>query len=539
MRILFFIFFIVFYLLGFSQTAPNKYWVKLKDKNNNEYSINNPEQFLSQRAIDRRNRHNIPIEENDLPVTKLYTDSIEQLGANVILKSKWLNAITIETSSSSVLSTIENLSFVDYIEYFSKSEIEPNPNIDLQEKSINDYYNYGNAYSQINIHNGEMLHNMGFRGQGMYIAVIDAGFNNVDTLTAFKPLFNEGRIIATYDFVDGIENVYHSHTHGQQVLSTIAINLLGEMVGTAPEASFILLRSENGASEYKIEEDCWISAAEFADSIGVDVINSSLGYNTYDNPAQNYTYSDMDGETSRISHGADICSSKGIAIVVSAGNEGSNSWHYITTPADTRSVLAVGAISASGTIASFSSRGPSFDGRTKPDVVAIGSSATILNTNGNVTTGYGTSFAAPITAGLVACLWQSNLKISNAKLLEVIKECSSQYQNPDNDYGNGIPDFYKAYTLIREEIISDDVYINSKNPFIDEINFIVKSENKGNIKVIFSDILGRVIYSDQKKVYASSVNQFFIKDISSLATGIYILKVYHSNNEYEFKMLKD
>ena len=537
MRIISFIFFAVIYFSGFSQTAPNKYWVKLKDKNHNEYSISNPEQFLSQRAIDRRNRQNIAIEENDLPVTEIYIDSIEQTGATVILKSKWFNAVTIETSNSSVLTAVENLSFVDYIEYFTKTE---NKKVDtIQEKSANDYYNYGNAYNQIHIHNGEILHNMGFRGQGMYIAVIDAGFTNVNTLEAFAPLFNEGRIIATRDFVDGDDNVYHANTHGQMVLSTIALNLFGELVGTAPEASFVLLRSEDGATEYKIEEDNWISAAEFADSIGVDVINTSLGYNNYDNSAQSYTYSDMNGETARISIGADICSSKGIAVVVSAGNEGSNSWHYITAPADARSVLTIGAISASGSIASFSSRGPSFDGRTKPDVVAVGSSATVLSTNGSVTTGYGTSFAAPITAGLVACLWQVNPEISNTELFDVIKQCSSQYGNPDNDYGYGIPDFYKASTLIKKELVIDNVYLSSENPFNNEINFIVKSVDEDNIRIVFSDILGRVIYSDQKKVYASSVNKYIINDVSHLAEGIYILKVYHSNKEYEFKMMKN
>ena len=537
MRIIILIYFVFLFQLIFSQTAPNKYWVKLKDKNYNQYSISNPEEFLSKRAIDRRNRHNIAIEENDLPITKVYIDSIEQTGASIILKSKWFNAVTIETDNNSVLDAIENLSFVDYIEYYTKSY---NKETDINKaKSINDYYDYGDAYTQINIHSGEILHNMGYRGQGMLIAVIDAGFTNVNTLEAFAPLFNEGRIIATRDFVDGDDDVYHANTHGQMVLSTIALSLNNELVGTAPEANFVLLRSEDGASEYKIEEDNWISAAEFADSIGVDVINTSLGYNIYDDIAQSYTYSDMNGETARISIGADICTSKGIAIVVSAGNEGSSSWHYITAPADARSVLAVGAISSTETIASFSSRGPSSDGRTKPDVVAIGSSATVLSTNGDVTTGYGTSFAAPIIAGLVACLWQVNPEISNTELFDVIKQCSSQYENPDNNYGYGIPNFYKAYTKIKININSDEVYLSSENPFNNEINFVVKSVDEDNIRIVFSDILGRIIYSDQKKAYADSVNKYIINDVSHLAEGIYMLKVYHSNKEYEFKMMKN
>jgi len=535
MRILSLIFLVILYFAGFSQTAPNRYWVKLKDKNHNEYSINNPEQFLSQRAIDRRNRHNIAIVENDLPITKIYIDSIEQLGASIILKSKWFNAITIEPNNSNVLNAIENLSFVDSIEYFTETKKASDTN---QEKYINNYYSYGNAYNQIHMHNGEILHNMGFRGEGMYIAIIDAGFTNVNTLDAFKPLFYDDKIIATRDFVDGDNNVYHGNTHGQMVLSTIALNLSGEMVGTAPEASFVLLRSENGATEYKIEEDNWVSAAEFADSIGVDIISTSLGYKTYDNSAQSYTYANMDGKTSRISIGADICSSKGIAVVVSAGNEGSSSWHYITTPADAHTVLTIGAVNSSGYIAGFSSKGPSADGRTKPDIVAVGSAVTLLSTNGNITTGNGTSFATPIIAGLVACLWQVNPKISNTKLFDVIKQCSSKYENPDNAYGYGIPDFYKAYTLIKTDIISNQVYLNSENPFNNEINFVVKSVNEENIRIIFSDILGRIIYSDQKKVYASSINKFSINDILHLAKGIYVLKIYHSNKEYEFKMIK-
>jgi subtilisin family serine protease len=536
MRLLHTIYFVFCSLFIFSQTAPNKYWVKLKDKNNNNYTISNPSEFLSQRALDRRTKYSISIEENDLPVTQAYVDSIEQIGANVILKSKWFNAVTIETTSNIILQNIANLSFVDYIEMFSKTTNVENKI--PQEKLTNDIYDYGSAYNQINIHNGQVLHNMGYSGQGMYIAVIDAGFSGIDTVSEYAHLFSEGRIIATKDFVDGITDVFHSHTHGSMVFSTIATKNEGEMVGTAPEASFVLLRSEDGGSEYRIEEDNWISAAEFADSIGIDVINSSLGYNTFDNPAQDYTYSNMDGKTSRVSIGADICSSKGIAVVISAGNEGSSSWHYITTPGDAASVLTVGAVNTNGNIASFSSRGPSADSRIKPDVVAVGEGSIIITSGGSLSSGSGTSFSAPIMAGLVTCLLQKYPTLTNTDLFNIIKESSSQYSNPDNDYGYGIPNFSLA-SIIDLEVGNSGVYLSSNNPFNDIIEFTIISPVDKNAKIIVSDILGRIIYNKDEEFLNIPVNKYTINNLNDMKSGIYIVSIYIMNNKYNFKLIKE
>ena len=533
MRIIIFIVTILFSFNASSQSAPNKYWVKLTDKNNNDFNISSPEDFLSQRAIDRRTRYSIPIEETDLPVTQQYIDDIELLGADVILTSKWLNAVTIKITDTNILASIEALSFVDYIERFTYTKT-----VELPTEKNTDVFDYGNAFNQINIHNGQFLHNQGYKGQGMYIAVIDAGFISVDTLPEYQNIYNENRIIATRDFVDGDNYVYEGSSHGSQVLSTIAMNLPGEMIGTAPEASYILLRSEDASIEYKIEEDNWISAAEFADSIGVDVINTSLGYNVYNNPAQTYTYADMDGETSRIAIGADICSSKGIAVVVSAGNDGSSAWHYITTPADAKYVLTVGAVNATGSIASFSSRGPSSDGRIKPDVVGMGQSATVLTANGNISTSSGTSFSSPIMAGLITCLWQKDPSLTNQELFDIVRESSNQFIYPDNDYGYGIPNFSIA-TLLEYDLLNEGVYLTSSNPFKSKIEFTIKSSNNKNAFVTIFDMQGKKVYSNNFNLVGSNVNTLTVTNISEYKTGIYNISVYLNNKRYSFKLVKE
>jgi len=301
-----------------AQVYQNMYRLWLSDKNNNEYSISNPESFLTQKAINRRSEYNIPITISDLPVSKYYTDSLESLGCRIVTKSKWLNTVVIETLDSLLLDTLQNLSFIDTLErYINQKSIFTTSRTNT--KSSENYYDYGSAYNQINIHHGEIMHNNNYRGQGIRIAILDAGFMNVDNIPAFTHLFNSGRIISTYDFVLHNNYVYGFHSHGTNVLSTLASYLPGEFVGTAPEAEFILLRSENGSSEYLIEEDYWVAAAEYADSLGADIISSSLGYSTFNDSRQNHTYNDMNGKTTVAAKAATIAARKGILVVVSAG----------------------------------------------------------------------------------------------------------------------------------------------------------------------------------------------------------------------------
>ncbi len=331
-------------------------------------------------------------------------------------------------------------------------------------------YDYGQAFNQINMLNGIPLHDLGYDGAGMTIAVLDAGFLNANVLSAFDSLWLNNQIIGYKDFVSPLApDIFGSHTHGTSVLSTMGANLPAEMVGTAPKADYWLLRSEDDATEYLIEELNWASAAEYADSVGVDVINSSLVYNTFDDPAQDHTYAYMDGNTTPITIAADLAASKGILVVNSAGNSGSSSWHYIGAPADGDSVFSIGAVNSSGVYASFSSTGPTYDGRIKPNVVAQGQGSTIISAySGNVISGNGTSFSSPITAGMVASLWQAHPDKKNTEIMEAIQQSATQALNPDSLLGFGIPDYFAAHTLLSVpviHIINLDIKVFLEGPF--------------------------------------------------------------------------
>ena len=540
MRINILVLLLVSYISVFSQSYPEKYWVKLTNKDNTGYDIAHPEDFLSQRAIDRRNRYNIDIVENDLPVSQVYIDSLQALGCEVVLKSKWLNAVTIASTDTAFLDTIEHLGFVEHIDRFANQLKETSVSIS-GIKQIEDFYDYGNGYDQIHIHNGEILHNNGYRGEGMLIGILDAGFMNVDQIDGFSHLFTDNRVIATRNIVSGTDHVYGYHTHGTMVLSTIASYLPGEFIGTAPMASFVFIRTEDASTEYIIEEDYWISGIEYADSLGVDVVNSSLGYTTFNDPRQNHTYADLNGKTARASIAATIAATKGIAVVNSAGNEGSTSWKYIGVPADADSILTVGAINSSGDIASFSSKGATSDGRLKPNVVAVGSNATLLDAGGYVTSNSGTSFSSPITAGLVACLWQAKQSLNNIELFDIIQESSSRYLNPDTAYGYGIPDYSEALLHIQRlnGFSSKDEFIyTSAKPIENEISFTLYSSQNQEITIGLYDMLGRTIYFTNEKVYMYSENNFTINNLKNTYAGILILKVTTDTETFEMKLVK-
>lgn len=462
-----------------AQVAPDKYWIRFTDKNNSPYSINGPTQFLSQKAIDRRNTQGIAITENDIPVNPSYIQAVSSLGATILNVSKWLNSVTVYTTNPAVVDAIEQLPFVLTVEKSNLNNVPPeisqkpffevetygdfSNSKPVESLSSGKSYNYGQAFNQISMLNGIALHDLGYNGTGMTIAVLDAGFLNTNTIPAFNYLWNNNRILGSKDFVDPLNpNIFGSHSHGTSVLSTMGANLTGQIIGTAPEASYWLLRSEDGGSEYLIEELNWVSAAEFADSVGADVINSSLGYTTFDDPAQNHTYLDMDGNSAIISRGADMAVSKGMIVVNSAGNEGSSSWYYIGAPADGDSVFSIGAVNASGNYVSFSSHGPTADGQMKPDVVAQGSGSTIINAyTGNVSTGSGTSFSSPITAGMVTSLWQAHPNRRNTEVLDAIRQSASLSGNPNYQLGYGIPNYLTAHELLSLPV-NYDIFLSIK-----------------------------------------------------------------------------
>lgn len=444
-----------FSLLPFSVAAAEsyKFRIYLKDKGETTYSVERPEQFLSEEAVMRKKSKGTEISVSDMPISTTYLDFFTPLGAKIVTQSKWFATVVVETQDSLLVDTFKQLAFVDSVKWIWKGTDDiPQPEevekTRLQAEDLPLASFYGYAEKQINLHNGQQLHSVGFRGKGMRVAVIDAGFMNVDQIAAFDSLKLKG----TRNFVFPDQSVYWGDDHGTKVLSCMAANLPGVMVGTAPEAEYWLLKSEDSRSEFPVEEDYWVAAVEFADSVGVDVITSSLGYFSFDNETLEYGKNALDGKTALISKAACMAAQKGILLFSSAGNEGSGKWEKITFPADAFSIVTVGAITERKHRSIFSSKGFTADLRIKPDVVALGSGCCVIDPQGNVSFANGTSFATPILAGLAVCLWQALPHLSNNEMIKLLQETAHQYNQPDVELGYGIPDIYKAYKLQRKHI---------------------------------------------------------------------------------------
>ncbi len=472
-----FCFFLLLMATCYTSTAQfDRYLVQFKDKNNSAFSIANPGVYLSIRAIERRNKYQIAIDSADLPVSNAYIDSVRLSGAVTILNiSKWLNQVSIETTDPSALAHIQQLPFVlstqpiaarNRIRQIQKNTIETiNPNDFIHanaEKTTEDILNYGASSGQVKIHQANFLHNHGFRGENMQMAVMDAGFFRYNTLPTFDSLRTNNQILGTWDFVSNETSVAEDDSHGMHCLSTIGANMPGVFVGTAPKTAFYLFRSEDVGSEYPIEEHNFAAAAEKADSLGVYICSVSLGYSSFDDPAFDYQYSDMNGNTSISAKAADVAAKKGMLMVLAAGNEGSRSWHYIITPADADSCLAVGAVDTAGNVAGFSSYGPSSDGQIKPSVAAVGRNAVVANSNtGLPNFGNGTSYACPNMAGVTTCLWQAFPEVNNMEIIHALEASATRYNNPDDRVGYGIPDAKKAFVMLQKKLASHQIDLNN------------------------------------------------------------------------------
>lgn len=430
---------------AFAQFTPEdtlKYRISLTDKKATEYSLKKPEKYLSKKSIERRERQGLAVDSTDLPVCEEYVEAIRRKGVHVLVTGKWDNFVTVSCNDSMLIGEIAKLPFVRSTERVWKGKVEKSTKRDsLVNKPQRSDSLYGRAISQIEMSRANRLHEAGFKGQGMTIAVIDAGFHNVDSIEAMKNI----RILGTHDFVNPQADIYAENSHGMCVLSCMAMNQPNVMIGTAPEASYWLLRSEDEYSENLVEQDYWAAAIEFADSVGVDVVNTSLGYYTFDDATKNYKYRNLDGRYALMSREASKAADKGMVVVCSAGNAGAGTWKKITPPGDAENVLTVGAIDRKGILAPFSSIGNTADGRVKPDVVAVGLMSDVMGTDGNLTRASGTSFASPIMCGMVACLWQACPQLTAKQLIELVRKSGDRAAFPDNIYGYGIPDFWKAY----------------------------------------------------------------------------------------------
>lgn len=427
-----------------AQQDTLKYRISLTDKAATTYSLDQPEKYLSEKAIERRRRQHLPIDSTDLPVCRSYVDAICKQGVKVVVTGKWDNFVTVSCNDSTVIEKIAALPFVRATEKVWTAPDNPAA-ADKRDSLVNSPAKadslYGPAYRQIGMSKANLLHEKGYKGQGMTIAVIDAGFHNADRITAM----NNIHIAGTKDFVQPGSDIYAKGSHGMAVLSCMAMNQPHIMIGTAPEASYWLLRSEDEASEHLVEQDYWAAAVEFADSVGVDVVNTSLGYYTFDDASKNYAYRDLDGHRALMSRQASKMADKGMVLVCSAGNSGASSWKKITAPADAENVLTVGAIDKHGVLAPFSSIGNTADNRVKPDVVAVGLGADVMGTDGNLRKANGTSFSSPIMCGMVACLWQACPKLTAKEVIELVRSVGDRTGFPDNIYGYGVPDLWKAY----------------------------------------------------------------------------------------------
>ncbi|MES2619229.1 MAG: S8 family serine peptidase [Bacteroidota bacterium] len=590
----------------------NNYWIKFKDKNNNLYSISNPQQFLSNTSIERRTKQNIGLNESDLPLTPLYLDMVNPYISGIVHKLKWFNLAVVkiddpgmivtdireqkdtvyqtDTFSITIYDTVtthykitvglhdtldETLTFSSRDTVFdsishagpilirdsifltdiitgnkfdgirqlgivdSIGEIKDNPRYAFKQQQKFEevhpvdqqivYPNvYGAAYRQINMLNADLLHQMGYRGEGITIAMMDNGFLNVNNIAAYDSA--RTRIIGTYDFVDHEQDVYEDGGHGENTLSCIATNLPGRYIGTAPDASFYLLVTEDDDAEWIMEEYNWAAAAEYADSSGAHIFSTSLGYTTFDNGTGNHTYADLTGDKTVTTHAANIAFEKGILVLNSAGNEGDKAWHYISAPADANNVLSVGAVDSAETIAGFSGKGPSYSGRIKPDICSQGVTSAVVNTSGSIGYSGGTSFSCPIMAGCAASLWGAFPDKSAREIYDAIVSSADRFQSPGNAYGYGIPNFYNAYLNLKTNYngnvlrISPDAAVYP-NPFNTDLNVALFNNADGNRKIEIFDLLGRKVYSLEVFIRDKTFEIIKLEEAQWWPSGEYILRL--------------
>ncbi len=461
----------------FQAINAQRYIIRFKDKGTSPFSFSNPSAYLSQRAIERRQRFSISIDSTDLPITPRYLDSLRSVpGITILNASKWLNQVSIQVSDPNALNKINSFPFVfTTARIASRIKAATNNQNKFGETGVGDsmltsgkglrvaadFYSYGSSSNQIKIHNGDFLHNIGLRGQNVVIGMLDAGFFNYTSLPAFDSARINGQVLGTWDFVSNNAVVTDDDSHGMKCFSTIAANIPGTFVGSAPKASFYLFKTEDVASEYPIEEHNWVCGAERIDSVGGDLLSSSLGYSQFDDASLSHTYADLNGNTTMAAIGADLAAKKGILVVNSVGNEGNKAWHYLMTPADADSIIAVGAVNSAGQIGAFSSFGPSSDGQVKPDIASVGVGTVIENTNGNITTGSGTSYACPNIAGLISCLMQGFPEVSNMNIIKAIRQASNNTNTPDDRIGYGIPDMKKAVLSLIKSFASSNASVSS------------------------------------------------------------------------------
>ena len=534
---LIFVFFAIPFVHGQQQDAL----VFLLDKEDVETSISNPITIMTQDAIDRKTLQNTPIDVRDVPVNEAYITQLKEIpGISVHAKSKWMNAVYIRGSQTAIDALLD-LNFVSSVEYMDKSlnfgtGTGTTPDkfaVENQQNRV--VYDYGAAANQTTMLKVDYLHEQDFTGDGIVVAVMDSGFPNVMNNPAFSHIVSDGRLLGTYDFALRQENVNGTGSHGSQTFSDIGGFILDQFVGTAPEASFYLFRTEYGPTENPVEEAWWVEALERADSLGVDVVNTSLGYQDYDNPAYDHTYADLDGQTTIGARGANHAFDKGMILVTSAGNDG-NGFTYVGTPGDSPGMLTIGAVNANGSYVSFSSIGPTVDGRVKPDVMAQGLNAAVVSSTGNVSTSNGTSFSSPIMAGAVASLWQAKPETTNAQLMQVVRESAHLFNSPTDEMGYGIPNFEDALNNLISLGVEDQLrtaqFAIYPNPVKDKV-YISFPDQELKAAISVFNMIGKEVLAAKITNSRNSLN------LSELPSGVYFATIQSSTKINSFKIIRE
>lgn len=511
-------------------TAPlmgqqNRYVVYFSDKVNSTYSVESPEDYLSERAIQRRLTEGISITESDFPVNSWYLDSLRNAGAEVFFTSRWFNAALIQATEA-ISDSVRLISIVDSVVYAA-------PGTKLNHGRIGSDSTISEAQrttqlQRDNIHLINRMHSDGYKGSGVWIAYMDAGYTGVSTAAPFQHIYDDNKLVMARNLINNDDNVYQYSAHGTYVLSVVSGLIPGEFEGVAINTKVGLFITEDEFSEYRIEEYNWLFAAEMADSAGFDIINTSLGYSYFDDPTMDYSFDDLDGQTSVISKAANIVADKGILVVTSTGNEGRSAtdrWGTnITFPADAPGSLAIGAVTSTGEKAAFSSVGPTADGRIKPDLAAFGTSVAVINSSGNVFSLSGTSFSAPIVSGMAAGIWQRFPDLTLIELKNLLFSwCNNP--NPDNLIGYGV--LIYDYPLVLNISEGESSLIPFPNPFSTQL-FVNRSLE--GIEVVLTDLTGRRYHP------FSSGNTIYTSDLPS---GAYILQLVEDGSVITFKLVKE
>lgn len=534
-----------------AEAQYTRFIIEFKDKNETNHAISNPSTFLSPESIKRKKMFNIEIDSTDLPVSKKYIDSISSFpDIKLIYTSRWMNFALIQTANKNSLNKINALGFVKNqfpianipvplkVKEIKNTVLGNNLN-QMQGTSSENVIPYGKSQSQIFIHEGEYLHSKGFFGDGIKIALFDAGFYRFTNLSAFDSLKNQNKFKDSWDFVSNEASVTDDDQHGTKCLSIMGANLPGIFVGSSPHATYYLYRTEDAETEYPIEEVYWLIAAERADSLGVDMISSSLGYTVFTDPYFNHRFSNLNGTETIVSKAASMAVSKGMIVMNSAGNEGGRPWKYISAPADGIHVLAVGAINTAKQLAEFSGIGPTADGRIKPDIVSVGVNTQLIESDGTVGSGNGTSFSNPNIAGLVACLWQAFYDFSNLEIIQAIKNSADQFLSPDNLKGYGIPNLHKAYSdlyhqraiRLSKKILTEKNPQIFPNPIIEVGNIAYKSTSEGIFQWKLINLYGQVFRSGTLNVKKDEYYVIELRNLEHVSKGNYFL-IYQNGEEH-------